>query len=79
MRGCAVPNDNAEDAYLVQEINFVEVGKVWPQWPSAILVSDIVKQYDIRYDLERKGGKMVVRKVPNFKFTRKMWVKVLTS
>lgn len=73
METCDVPNGNAEDAYLVQEINFVEAGKAWQEWPSAILVSDIVKQYDIRYDLERKqGGKMVVRKVANFKFMRKM-------
>lgn len=72
METCDVPNGNAEDAYLVQEINFVEAGKAWQEWPSAILVSDVVKQYDIRYDLERKQGKMVVRKVPSFKFMRKM-------
>lgn len=65
------PDDKPEDAYLVQEISFVEEGKAWQQWPAAILVSDVVKQYDIRYDLERKGGKMVVRKVPNYKFLRK--------
>lgn len=70
METCDVPDGNPEDAYLVQEINFVETGKAWQEWPSAILVSDIVKQYDIRYDLERKAGKMVVRKVPNYKFMR---------
>lgn len=70
METCDVPDGKAEDAYLVQEINFVEAGKAWQEWPSAILVSDIVKQYDIRYDLERKGGKMLVRRVSNFKFMR---------
>lgn len=71
METCDAPDGNPEDAYLVQEISFVEAGKAWQGWPSAILVSDIVKQYDIRYDLERKGGKMVARRVPNFKFLRK--------
>lgn len=71
METCDVSDGDPEDAYLVQEINFVEAGKAWQEWPSAILVSDIVKQYDIRYDLERKAGKMVVRKVPNYKFMRK--------
>lgn len=41
------------------------------QWPAAILVSDPVEQYDIRYDLERKGVKLVLRKVPNYRFLRK--------
>lgn len=72
METCDVPNGNAEDAYLVQQISFAEADKPWQVWPAAILVSDLVKQYDIRYDLERKGGKMVVRKVANFKFMRKM-------
>lgn len=71
METCDAPDGDLEDAYLVQEINFVEAGKTWREWPSAILVSDIVKHFDIRYDLERKGGKMVVRKVPNYKFLRK--------
>lgn len=71
METCDAPNDKPEDAYLVQEISFVESGKAWQEWPSAILVSDTVRQYDIRYDLERKGGKMVVRRVPNYKFLRK--------
>lgn len=71
METCDAPDDKPEDAYLVQEISFVEAGKAWQEWPFAILVSDIVKQYDIRYDLERKGGKTVVRKVPNYKLLRK--------
>lgn len=71
MNTCDAPDGNPEDAYLVQEIRFAEEGMRWEQWPSAILVSDVVKQYDIRYDLMRKGGKMVVRKVPNYKFLRK--------
>ena len=71
MNMCDAPDDKPEDAYLVQEIAFVEEGTPWEQWPSAILVSDVVKQYDIRYDLERKRGTMVVRKVPNYKFLRR--------
>lgn len=68
---CDAPDDKPEDAYLVQEIGFAEEGTPWEKWPSAILVSDVAKQYDIRYDLERKGGKMSVRKVLNYKFLRK--------
>lgn len=71
MDTCDAPDDKPEDAYLVQEIRFAEEGTRWEQWPSAILVSDVIKQYDIRYDLMRQGGKMVVRKVPNYKFLRK--------
>lgn len=71
METCDAPDGDLDDAYLVQEINFVETGKARQEWPSAILVSDIVKQYDIRYDLERKGGNMVVRRVPNYRFLRK--------
>lgn len=71
METCDAPGDNPEDAYLVQEIGFVEEGTPWEQWPSAILVTDVVKQYDIRYDLERKAGRIVVRKVSNYKFLRK--------
>lgn len=71
MNACDAPDGNPEDAYLVQEIRFAEEGTRWEQWPSAILVSDVVKQHDIRYDLMRQGGKMVVRKVPNYKFLRK--------
>ncbi len=71
METCDAPDDKPEDAYLVQEIRFSQEGTPWQQWPSAILVSDVAKQYDIRYDLERKGGKMAVRMVPNYKFLRK--------
>lgn len=71
METCDAPDDKPEDAYLVQEIIFVEEGSVWQQWPAAILVSDVVKQYDIRYDLEKKGRTMVPRKIPNYKFLRK--------
>lgn len=71
MKTCDAPGDKPEDAYLVQEISFVDEGLDWRQWPAAILVSDVVEQYDIRYDLERKGGKLVPRKVLNYKFLRK--------
>lgn len=71
MNICDAPDGKPEDAYLVHEIGFVEEGLEWRQWPAAILVSDPVKQYDIRYDLERKGGQLVFRKVPSYKFLRK--------
>ena len=71
METCDAPDDKPEDAYLVQEISYVDEGLDWRQWRAAILVSDVVEQYDIRYDLERKGGKLVPRKVPNYKFLRK--------
>ncbi len=71
MNMCDAPDGKPEDAYLVHEIGYVEEGLEWRQWPAAILVSDPVKQFDIRYDLERKGGQLVFRKVPNYKFLRK--------
>lgn len=71
MNTCDAPDGKSEDAYLVHEIGFVEEGLDWRQWPEAILVSDPVKQYDIRYDLERKAGQLMMRKVPNYKFLRK--------
>lgn len=70
MDTCGAPDDKPEDAYLVQEINFVDEAVNWRQWRLAILVTDFVTQIDIRYDLERKGGKLVPRKVPNYKFLR---------
>lgn len=41
METCDAPDDKPEDAYLVQEISFVEAGKAWQEWPFAILVSDM--------------------------------------
>ena len=70
MNMCDAPDGKPEDAYLVHEIGFVEEGLEWRQWPAAILVSDPVRQYDIRYDLERRGGQLVFRKVSNYKFLR---------
>lgn len=71
MKTCDAPDNKPENAYLVQEISFVDEALDWRQWPAAILVSDLVEPFDIRYDLGRKGGKLVLRKVLNYRFLRK--------
>lgn len=70
MEDCPAPNNNPDDAYLVQEIRFIEGRLREGNWPAAILVTDLTTEIDIRYDVTRQGQKYLIRKVANFKFLR---------
>lgn len=64
---CTSPNDDQQDAYVVHEIIFKGKTQPW-RYPHAILVSDSILPYDIRYDVAPQGKRLVFRRVANFKF-----------
>lgn len=70
MEDCPAPNNNPDDAYLVQEIRFIQGSGRDSSWPAAILVTDLATEIDNRYDVTRQGQNYLVRKVANFKFLR---------
>ena len=66
---CTAPFTDQADAYVVHDITFQQSTQWWRS-PHAILVSDMILPYDIRYDVWRNGKNLEYRKVPNFKFMR---------
>ncbi len=66
---CTAPFTDQADAYVVHDITFQQSTQWWRS-PHAILVSDMLLPYDIRYDVWSNGRNLKYRKVPNFKFMR---------
>lgn len=66
---CFSPIDDQTDSYVVHEITF-QAGDQTSRYPHALLVSDMILPYDIRYDVTPRDKKVVFRRIPNFKFFR---------